>query len=319
MISKSFRFFLFCFVLSGCTTVSLPSKLSVHSSKVFQVQTADGWNLTLHRFQPRTLSSNDPVILLLGSPKTNALFWHLENSVNFSRYLSKRGWDVWALSFRGTDQSQGEGAYQYFDYVHQDLPAAISFIQTKTGRSQIAAMGHSFGASILLSYLSSDQTNHIDQAVVIAPPFKYLKPLPDFFSFSLDSDLFQPLFLNWQNISSEVQSRYAILADQNWPKALVDIYDRLSQDGEIPENDSWRSIQIPILFIAGKKDNLAPTESVLDLYEQILSNRKTFREFGRNNFYQIDYDHHDFILSRYAKKEVYPFVYQWLEKEKNEK
>ncbi len=301
--------------LNGCA-FKLPSQISVHSAKEFVALTTDRVPLKLVRFQSRTLSSNDPVILLVTSPHTNASFWSLDGSVDLPRYLAKRGWDVWAFSFRGTSQSKTREEPLFDDYVTKDLPAVIAAIQKKTGKKKIAALGHGFGATALLSYLEKESDQHISQAVVLAPPAQYLLPLPDFFFLPLESDLVRPLFFNQTNISSDVQSRFSILAEEKMPTALIRLFKTFSETGGLGLDLS--SLSAPLLMVSGKKDNFAPTEGLLAIYEIVGSKNKHFREFGSNNFYQINYDHHDLVLSSFAKKEVYPYIFEWLEANKND-
>lgn len=302
---------LIAFVLSGCAFDRITQK---SDSSSYTVRTSDGWELPLTRFEPSKKSSKQSALLLVASPHTNAAFWSLEPSVDFAHYFAGKGYDVWAFSFRGAVRSHGRKKATYDDYVEKDLPAVVSFVRSKTEGAPLSVIGHSFGASIVLSSLARSKEVSFDQMVLLSPPFKYILPLPDCFYPPLRESLFGSIFFSKEMIAPEVESRYAIFADEPTPQALKKILSRVVQTGEIDRGVSWPNI--PILFVSGKKDNLAPTEGVLALYESATTSEKTFREFGRSNFYAIDYDHHDLVLSRYAKAEVYPFIFDWLEKKR---
>lgn len=320
----------------GCA-LTLPSKISVHSPQIHFATTRDGWRVALHRYEPRTLHSKSPVVLLVTSPHYNFNFWSLHPEVDFARFLAKRGWDVWALSFRGTGRSTRPGAltreWTFDDYVEKDLPAALSFIEKKTGQKKITCVGESFGGSILLAYLGSGKNSQVDQAVVLAPPYKYYLPLPDVFSVppseiggetAFTYPMSEVLFFNQENIHPKIYKLSVNLAMEAISPAISNQFTSIVSQGEIQKepNDPQYfkrlpQIKIPILLLCGKKDNLAPPEGVRAVYEQIQSKNKQFREFSRANFYRVDYGHDDLILGKWSKVEVYPFIWKWLKNEKS--
>jgi len=343
--------------LMGCGA-TLPSKITVHSPKLLFAKTSDDWQIALHRFQPRTIESKTPVMLLVTSPNYNATFWSLKGSVHFARFFAKRGWDVWALSFRGAGRSHRPGfitwdtldeltkaqdpksnkssSYQWTiaDYINKDLPAALNFIRNKTGVKLVTCIGHSFGGSLLLAYLSLDQGEKVGQAVVIAPPFKYISPAPDIFLLSekkqevrkrFSSPISNILFFNPNNIDRSVLNQSTFLAMESLPPEIATQFLSVATSGELKSSQGRRNyfkalklIEQPILLICGKKDNLAPPEGVRAVYEKIASDKKVFRLFSRDNLYQVDYGHDDLILGKWAKQEVYPYIDEWLNKNKNE-
>lgn len=220
------------------------------------------------------------------------------------------------------------------DYIDKDLPAAINFIRKKTGKEKITCIGQSFGGSLLLAYLGLDQGRTVDRAVVIAPPFKYISPAPDIFSLPekkgevrkrFSSPISDILFFNPKNIDQDVLDQSTILAVASLPPEVAIQFLSVASKGELKSGRGRRNyfkalklIKEPILLICGKKDNLAPPEGVRAVYERISSDKKNFRLFSRDNLYQVDYGHDDLILGIWAKQEVYPYIYEWLKKNKNE-
>lgn len=355
-----FKFFGGIILLSLCGCAgTIPSKISVHSPRTYFAETVDGWRIALHRFEPRTLEDENPnVVLLVSSPHTNASFWTLDGSVNLARYLAKRGYDVWAISFRGTGRSTRPGYMSWStleeiaqmsepqesakniykwtldDYILKDLHAALLFIRIKTNQDRITCIGHSFGGSILLAYLGLDEGKKVDRAVVTAPPFKYLKPVPDVFAVSnlpeengshFSRPVSEILFYNADNIDPHILDLSAVLALESLPPAIMTQFLKIAEIGELKSVKGRRNyfkalkrVQIPVLLLSGKKDNLAPPEGIREIYRKLGSSEKEYKELGRANMFGADYGHDDIILGKLSKKEVYPFIYEWLKKSNEE-
>lgn len=69
--------------------------------------------------------------------------------------------------------------------------------------------------------------------------------------------------------------------------------------------DSFEALDVPLLVIAGAKDDLAPPPSVEPAFARSSSNDKTYRVF--------DQGHIDLIVGRAATSTVWPCVAEWLE------
>lgn len=328
--------------------MTLPSKISVHSPKLYFATTSDGWRIALYRSRPLVLDESRAPVLLVTSPTYNASFWSVHDKVHFVRYLAKRGWDVWVVSLRGTGRStrpgyltldqtlqQGTGfKYIGFDWtlddcILRDLPAALKFIQQTTGQPKITCVGQGLGATVLLAYLAVDQEYLIDRAIAIAPPFKYFEPVPDIFYLAFPRqtseqnappvNISEILFYNRENVDPQVVSDCTSFAMESIPPGMLQQFRDLLYEGELQSADKNRNyfnalkrIRRPVLLVCGKKDNLAPPEGVWEVYEQIGSKKKWIREFGRANMYRADYGHDDLIIGKWAKKEVYPYLENWL-------
>jgi hypothetical protein len=73
-------------------------------------------------------------------------------------------------------------------------------------------------------------------------------------------------------------------------------------------------VQLPILFVAGDGDVLAPLDSVITTHKNVASADNTLYRFGKSNGSAGDYGHCDLVWSRHAPKEVFPAVIDWLDK-----
>ena len=122
-----------------------------------RVVTDDGYVLSLYRIPPTHASANEsslPVLFVHGhSINTRFFLCNGEHSMLFA--LADKGFDVWALDFRGTSYSRGhvslnsfEQAELYWDFFIEDvglydLPAAFRTIQKETGRAKLNYVGYS--------------------------------------------------------------------------------------------------------------------------------------------------------------------------------
>lgn len=77
------------------------------NGELYTVKSADGWTLVAHRYRPSGPARPDalPVILCHGL-SYNASFWALEPSSSLAAYLTRLGYDVWAVDLRGCGQSR---------------------------------------------------------------------------------------------------------------------------------------------------------------------------------------------------------------------
>lgn len=304
----NFLFILFLFGLCGCATYSL-NRIPVHSTKYYQVKTKDGRILTLMRIRPRTLKP-DPVLLLINSPHLNHFFWNLHPSVDLPKYMARRGWDVWAFTFRSIKESEADKKLYFEDYIFYDLPAVMETVKKMTHTKEIAALGYSFGSTVLTSYLMETKDPFISRAVMVAAPIRYEFPLTDSFYLGLESGVADNVYFNLANIKESVQRDFSETALEPIPEPIIKFYHSLIHTGGLEYDLS--SFKIPVLFISGKKDNLASTQNMLFSFHQLGSKDKTFREFGKSNFYKSDYNHYDLILGKDARNEVYPYIAGWL-------
>ena len=172
----------------------------------FAFNTADGWTLVVHRYsrpadvKPR---AGEPPILLCHGLGYNAMFWDLNQSVSLARELASRGYDVWAVSLRGSGLSRkwvfridqvpevllgsalrrltkGKMAATGYstidpkyadwtldDHIQYDVPAAVAFVRKRTGAERVVWIGHSMGGMIALCHLGLKPNPGIDRLVVI--------------------------------------------------------------------------------------------------------------------------------------------------------
>ena len=135
----------------------LPPEVESHLAR-----TADGWEIQLLHYAPRSPLPGRRPLLLLHGIVTNVRNLDYDVRHSLARAMASRGIDTWAISLRGTGGSThasligGDKKYDWdFDsYCTQDLPASIAFVAAKTGSPQVDFAGHSMGGMILYCLLA---------------------------------------------------------------------------------------------------------------------------------------------------------------------
>lgn len=181
-----------------------PAAQPRQSGEPYTIKTSDGWTLTAHRYKPgmKPDAARLPVVLAHGLTYS-AGFWDLEPSVSFARWLSQRGWDVWAVDWRGCGASQKwvfrlEDAPEALfggalrratggklnptshatldpkyanwtldDHIDRDLPAFMRLVGKSTGAPRVHWVGHSMGGIIPLCHLSKYPNPGIDRLATV--------------------------------------------------------------------------------------------------------------------------------------------------------
>jgi pimeloyl-ACP methyl ester carboxylesterase len=164
---------------------------SAADAQPFAIKTADGWTLVAHRYKPAGAprAGAMPVILCHGLTY-NAMFWDLDPSCSFARYLAALGYDVWAVDLRGCGASEkwvwrvddapaeliggalrrmthgkaGGASHATIDpkfanwnldhHIAYDVPALVKLVRHHTGAAQVAWVGHSMGGIVALGHLA---------------------------------------------------------------------------------------------------------------------------------------------------------------------
>ena len=88
-----------------------------------------------------------PAVLLVHGFGQNRYAWHLP-SRSLANHLARAGFDVFNLDLRGHGRSRalgGKRSVGIFDYVDEDLPAAVREVQRHVGGRRVFLVGHSLG------------------------------------------------------------------------------------------------------------------------------------------------------------------------------
>lgn len=128
-----------------------------------------------------------------------------------------------------------------------------------------------------------------------------------------DSKLFPTPIRAWRagNVEDQVLDEYLSSAfDRTNLQIGLDIIaggDRValrSRDGRVDYGTAFEAIKVPLLCVAGDRDDLAPPESVHKALETCGSKDKTFRVFPVG--------HADLTIGRDAVTTIWPLVHNWM-------
>ena len=230
------------------------------------------------------------------------------------------------------------------DHIKFDVPAVIDYVREKTGRPKVTWIGHSMGGMLMYGYLPEDANQeNVNAFVSIAAPAFLPDPLNDLLEFfkksphiikpmnvaaSIKSTLFFAgsglgTFIgpyNPKNMKHSAIKKLCSKVIEDIAPGVLDQYYLFVKNGAFVSADSKTNyadelagINVPVLLMAGKYDNLVPQHCMRYVYENVASQDKTFRLFGTINGYKANYGHGDLIIGRHAQKEVYPFILKWLD------
>lgn len=132
-------------------------------SETNQVQTEDGYILTMHRILSKSVSSDKlPIFFMHGLSSTAAVFLLQGPKKSLPYLLAKEGYDVWIGNNRGSTYSMKHITYdidsmKYWDFsFHElgvyDLPAMIDYVLKTTNHTKFIYVGHSQGTSQVSCY-----------------------------------------------------------------------------------------------------------------------------------------------------------------------
>ncbi len=233
------------------------------------------------------------------------------------------------------------------DHIHKDLPAIIDFVKSETGKPQVTWIGHSMGGMVMYAYLETEEPKNIKKFVAVGPlinvkqpPDQTLaaiaaqKPITDA-SLLINTTVayqlrnltlgtiklpWEELFYNKENMDDITAiNMFRIAIDDTAPGVIAQFSDIIkngdfkSFDKKFNYTQNLNRIRVPILFVAGSKDKLGTVETMQYAYEHISSTDKELHIFSKANGYSADYGHCDLILGKKSEKEIYNYIYRWLE------
>jgi polyhydroxyalkanoate synthase len=284
-----------------------------------------------------------PVLLVHGFGQ-NRYSWHLP-ARSFANHLARAGFDVFNLDLRGHGRSRGGSmppCRGVEDYAHEDLPAAVEEAYALSGRRPVWIVGHSLGG--LLAYAAAPGlAGAIGGIASIGSPYAFARgslslgaltfvmrvvgrapiipnaPMPLApVGFALralrgfaESPLYPLPIRGWHKGSCEphVLEQYLSLAfDRVAIKVMFDMFDmeRQFRRRDAAHFDRFEAMDLPLLFVAGENDDLAPPPSVRAGFSKSGAQDKTYRV--------LPLGHIDLLVGRDAPTLTWSEVTTWLEK-----
>ncbi len=241
----------------------------------------------------------------------------------------------------------GEGRWNVDEMAFYDVPAILDYIQRHTGCSRVNWVGHSLGGMLMFPFLElSGQGDRIAAFVGMgstitladAPQKDMLRAnrgLRVLGSFVSTGRLGRPLmhfrfpgldridqfYYTSENVDRRTTSRfYGYTLEDPGRSALRQLDPYLarghfvSADGEVDYAALLPRVTTPTLMIAGESDCMSDLPSTELTLAGLSSPDKTLMRFGKRDGQIADYGHCDLIWSRYAPREVFPPLIDWLDR-----
>ncbi len=316
---------------------------------VFFTQTTDGKILALERITPNQVNPQIPPLIFVHSEGFNRNVWSVAAERSIVHFFSRYGFDIWLVDLRGHGDStkpewynEGDWDWTFDDYVHKDLPAAISFVQGQTKSRQVTLIGHGMGSMAIYGYLELENFfDEVANVILFAPPAflsefnesvskavklgrKLEKSDPLTMLFALENteklDLFKELYVDGSVVKTPVLRKLGLTAVDNVsPRVVqqtlqwVEQEDFLSADLQLSYRVKLGLVRVPTLIVAGAKDRVAPVGAVNYGFRSLTVNDRALLVFGKDYGYIHDYSHLGLLLGDGAYDEVFPVVFEWIE------
>lgn len=249
---------------------------------------------------------------------------------------------------RGTPlHERGEASWNVDDLVRYDMPAILDYVERETGHTRVNWVGHSLGGMMVFPYLElSTEPERIANFVGMGstiiqaktPQMKMLRAnagIRALSKFASPGRLGRPLtyfrlpgmeeidrfYYTAENVDRRTISRfYGYTLEDPGPGALTQFAPYLkhghllSADGRIDYSARLGEINVPTLMVAGAGDLISDVPSTRKTFDALGSTDKVLYVFGKASGHVADYGHCDLAWSRYAPKEIFPVIIDWLDR-----
>ena len=283
-------------------------------AELYMIEASDQVPLAITRLAPQSGGKGVPVVLVHGSYcKRN--FWVSSKGIGLGAALALEGFEVWIPELRGHGNSPKTDAYRTFsadDHICKDLPAIQKAVLGRTGVPAFW-IGHSFGGlhltgALSLGVLSQDAIRgFVTLGSQIAYGDDYLKIPPIAWGMQQLLRVLGVFHAPRFGLGPEVEPAAEVIEVINWKKRGGRW---MAKDGRLFE-DGLPDISIPNLSFAGKADKGDPPEGCQLIFDALGSKDKTFIVLARENGFCEDYGHVEMVVSKQAKKEVWPLIASW--------
>jgi alpha-beta hydrolase superfamily lysophospholipase len=230
---------------------------------------------------------------------------------DFANFLSGQGWRIYLYDQRGHGKTPGIRSYvEAFDILVEDLHSFVEFVAGQEGRRKPFLLGHSFGAQVVINYLTK-YPSEVRGVMLSSPNIRLAMAVPWLKRFlgkwasCVLPSLSVPNDINPQWISHD---KKVIQEYRDDPLVLNRITLRLGN--ELLQNlevipPMAAKIKTPIFLFQGSADKVTSPEGTREFYQQIPGKDKQLKIYP--GFF------HETLNER-GRKQVYADVAHWLEK-----
>jgi pimeloyl-ACP methyl ester carboxylesterase len=272
------------------------------------VVSGDGVALALHRLK----GDRSPVLFVPGGFSDHR-FWTGTAGSGLARSASEAGFDAYVLDPRGHGRSARPDAgarWVFSDWVEHDVPAAIRASAGKDGR--VILIGHSAGGAAALGAVLGDEDlrDRVRALVLIATPAPELARIRRagawfIVALSLLLGRFPAKILGF---SDQDELPHVMAQWMRWNLA-----GRWADPGRPDLLDRAGNLAMPVLVVSGSGDRLfSPPEICARLAARLTGAPMTILNCGKATGFSENFGHAGLVLSRNARREVWPRVLAWM-------
>lgn len=310
-----------------------------------RVPTPDGAEIGFTRLA----NPGRPAVILCHGVSSNHHFWDLAPDRSLAEALYADGWDVWNLDLRGhglverdSDGHRPSPRTNLDTYGTIDVPTAIAHVRAATGADEVAWVGHSMGGMVLAVHLARVGDAGLSTAVIVASPLDFRDPDPILtaaFGLAPLGPARLPTPLGGRMLAG-LDRRAPLSADEllyNPDLVAPDARKQMlgavvspmvrgevrqlgrARDGELVGDDglvyreALGAIDLPMYFLAGRADRIAPPDRVRGYHDAIGSADRRFEVASTADGWAGDYGHLDFGCADAAAVDVFPRIAAWLD------
>lgn len=240
----------------------------------------------------------------------------------------------------------GERRWNVDEMSTYDVPAVLDYVKQATGHDRVNWVGHSLGGMLLFPFLEMSPDSWrianfvgMGSTIILAehPQRDMLqanRSLRVLTSFISTGRIGRPLmyvrfpglsaidsfYYTAANVDRRTIKRFYGYTLEDTGRAALKQLDPYLQYGHFVSADQridyaakLGDVSTPVLMVAGDGDRMSDVPSTELTLAALASRDKTLMCFGKKNGHVADYGHCDLVWSRYAPKEVFPPMIDWLD------
>ncbi len=241
----------------------------------------------------------------------------------------------------------GEASWNADEMAFYDIPAVLNYVKAATGQDRVNWVGHSLGGMIVFPFLELSPerrriANFVGMGSTItlaeAPQRDMLRAnrgLRVLAAFVSTGRIARPLMLarfpgldridqfyyTSENVDKRTIKRFYGYTIEDTGRSALKQLDPYLEFGHFISADRktdyaalLNRVTTPTLMVAGESDCMSDLPSTELTLSALGSSDKTLQRFGRRDGHVADYGHCDLVWSRYAPREVFPNVIDWLDR-----
>ncbi len=321
--------------------------------EVSYCRTDDGRRLAVLRYRPEGEPVGLPVILCHGLSSNRFTFDlpGAPSLARFLRDQGRDVWVSELRGSGASDRPRlwASGmpySWDFEDHLRRDVPAVVAHVTQRTQAPAVHWVGHSMGGMLIRAYLAGNDASGIQSAVTLGSPVDWSQmqnpwyklalraarllhyfpvlPLPFLVKIMVPFAHRIPNFFlavyHPPNIEPEVSKRVMALATELVTASkLWGDFGRFLETGVFGPNghegylDPSHDTEVPILILAGARDEMAPPEAVAPERRSTGSPGKPQTEIlGKDTGCAEDYGHMDLVVGKRVEQEVFPSILRWI-------